>query len=174
MNPPDEVDAGRVLLRRWRVADAAELQRVVEEAQEHLRPWMLWAFGEYRALDFLGGCDERWAAGQSYAYALVVDGRVVGGVGCERRIGPGGMELGYWLHPDWTGRGLMTTAVEALLPVVFALPDVDRVQIWHDAANEPSAAIPRRLGFTEVARHHPPREEPRPGMAGTDVVWQLE
>ncbi|QFU86200.1 GNAT family N-acetyltransferase [Amycolatopsis sp. YIM 10] len=173
MRPPEEVVGRRVRLTRWSSADADELQRVVEEAQEYLKPWLFWAYGEYRAADFLHLSDEQWEAGKAYPYALRTEGRIVGAVGLERRIGPGGIEIGYWLHPSWAGRGLMTEAVAALLPVAFALPDVDRIQIWHDAANEASAGVPRRLGFTEVARHHPPREEPRPGMAGTDVVWEL-
>ena len=174
MRPPEEVAGERVHLRRWSTDDATELQRVVEEAQEHLKPWLVWAYGDYRAADFLGKVEEQWEAGTAYPYALRVDGRIVGSIGMERRIGPGGIEIGYWLHPDWTGRGLMTEAVAALVPVAFALPDVDRIQIWHDEANEDSGAVPRRLGFTEVARHRPAREEPRPGMAGTDVVWELE
>ena len=33
-------------LRRWKVADAIELQRVVTESAEHLRPWMAWMADE--------------------------------------------------------------------------------------------------------------------------------
>jgi ribosomal-protein-serine acetyltransferase len=85
-----------------------------------------------------------------------------------RRIGPGGLEIGYWLHAASTGRGLATAAVAALVGQAFALPDIERVEIVHDQANIASGAIPRRLGFTEIqrapgrkVRSHPARSASR-------------
>jgi RimJ/RimL family protein N-acetyltransferase len=43
---------------------------------------------------------------------------VIGSSGLMRRIGPGGLDIGYWLHPAWTGKGLATTAVAALTATV--------------------------------------------------------
>jgi ribosomal-protein-serine acetyltransferase len=33
--------------------------------------------------------------------------------------------------------------------------------------------VPRRLGFTEVARRSPPREPAFGGEVGIDVIWEL-
>jgi RimJ/RimL family protein N-acetyltransferase len=57
------------------------------------------------------------------------------------------VEIGYWLRADWTGRGLVTEAARAVLDVVSDMPRFSQVEIRCDARNEPSAAIPRRLGF---------------------------
>jgi RimJ/RimL family protein N-acetyltransferase len=91
----------------------------------------------------------------------------------ERNEVPDALEIGYWLHPAHTGHGYATTAAGLLVEEAFALPWVARVQIWHDAANAASAGVPRRLGFTEIARRTPPREPAFGGEVGIDVIWEL-
>jgi Acetyltransferase (GNAT) domain len=76
------------------------------------------------------------------SYAITTADAVVGSCGLMRRIGPGGLEIGYWLHPAYTGRGLATTAVAALMGQAFTLEDIDRVEIVHDAANTASGGVP--------------------------------
>ena len=83
------------------------------------------------------------------------------------------VEIGYWLHPAHTGRGLATAAAAELVEFAFGLDGVRRVQIWHDAANLASGGVPRRLGFTEIDRRTPPREPAFGDEAGVDVVWEL-
>jgi len=167
---------GPVVLRQWESGDVEALHRLVTEAQESLRPWMSWAVGQYTVEDaarFVAGCAENRAAGEAYPYAITVNGAPVGAAGLERNEVPDALELGYWLHPAHTGRGYATIAAGLLVDEAFALPWVARVQIWHDAANAASAAIPRRLGFTEVARRSPPREPVLAGEVGVDVIWEL-
>ena len=57
------------------------------------------------------------------------------------------LELGYWLDAAATGQGLATEACLALLAVAATLPGMTHVEIRCSAANGPSAAVPRRLGF---------------------------
>ncbi|GAB3499932.1 GNAT family N-acetyltransferase [Amycolatopsis cihanbeyliensis] len=176
MHPADTLARHRVRLLRWRETDVDTLFHVVTESLAHLRPWMAWAAPPYdhaAAADFVTRAQERWAGGESYAYAITVSGTTVGACGLERRIGPGALEIGYWLHPAHTGHGLATEAAAALVVQAFGLPDIDRVQIWHDLANTASAGVPRRLGFTEVARRAPPRYPLAPAEVGVDVVWEL-
>ncbi len=63
------------------------------------------------------------------------------------RIGPGAVELGYWVHVDFTGRGYATESARALTQAGLALSDVVRVEIHTDESNAISAGIPRRLGY---------------------------
>jgi RimJ/RimL family protein N-acetyltransferase len=48
---------------------------------------------------------------------------------------------------------------------------VDRIEIVHDELNVASAGVPRKLGFTEVARR--PLDLPPPAGTGTGIVWRL-
>jgi ribosomal-protein-serine acetyltransferase len=173
--PPESGISGRVELRRLRVDDAAVLYAVVDDAREHLAPWMPWASGQDLAgtAAFLAASEESWRSGEAYEYAILRDGELAGSCGLMRRIGPGGLDIGYWLHPAWTGRGLATTSAAALVRWAFELPGIDRVEIHHDAANTASAAVPRRLGFTEAGRAPVQGGPTAPAETGIDVTWRL-
>ncbi|MGW6925641.1 GNAT family N-acetyltransferase [Streptomyces sp. NPDC054950] len=101
-------------------------------------------------------------------------GVVVGSCGLHRRIGPGGLDIGYWLHHAWTGKGLATMAAAALVQAGRDLPGIDRIEIHHDAANSASGAVARRLGFTEVERVRVPGGPEAPGETGVQVRWRLQ
>ncbi|GAA2983612.1 GNAT family N-acetyltransferase [Actinokineospora diospyrosa] len=173
---PAVLSKSPVVLRRSSAADLDELLRVIQESIEHLRPWMAWAAEDptpetVRA--HIARCDEQWEGGVDFAYAITVDGSIVGRCGARFLAGTSGVEMGYWLHPGAVGRGFATTATEAMLAAVFALPEVEWVEIVHDTANPRSGAVPRRLGFREVARVSPPQEPITPGEDGVDVRWRL-
>lgn len=121
--------------------------------------------------EFLAGCERDWAAGAGFNYAILVDGAVAGSAGLMARIGPGGLEIGYWVHPAYTRRGLATAASAALTDQAFALQGIERVQIVHDERNSASGGIPRKLGFTEVERR-PLDHKPLAGT-GVGVVWEV-
>jgi ribosomal-protein-serine acetyltransferase len=166
---------GDVELRRWRAADAPRVYQIVTESLDHLRPWLPFAagFDRAKATQLADRFERDWESDAAYNYAITTRGAVVGSCGLIRRIGPGGLEVGYWLHPAHTGRGLATMAARALVEQAFALPNVDRVEIVHDTANTPSAGVPRRLGFIELERRASPPETLTPGEVGVDIVWRL-
>ena len=175
-SPPEVLSHGQVSLRRWRPDDAAALLAAVIESQEQLRPWMPWAehYDEDRAAEYLSQCDAQWASGSAFAYAIVVGDHIVGSAGLHDRVGGGGLEIGYWVHSRWTGRGIATDATAALTAAALALPGVDRVEIYHDAANAASGRIPAKLAYARLGER-PARDlwPPAPGETGTEVVWQV-
>jgi len=152
--PPDVLCEGSVTLRRMRPAYAEAIANAAVESLVHLQPWMPWATPEQVSADAQrerAKRDEGWCHGSDFAYVILDDSRaVVGGAGLHRRIGPGAIEIGYWIHVDHTGRGLATAAARALTAAGLALPDVERVEIHCDAANLRSMAITRKLGYRLV------------------------
>jgi ribosomal-protein-serine acetyltransferase len=171
--PAEILEHGPVTLRQYRADDLDVVFRSVTESLDHLRPWMPWAAGYTResAATFLAKAAADWAGGTEYNYAMIADGVLAGGCGLMSRIGPGGLEIGYWVHRDWTRRGLATAASAALVQAAFGLPGVERIEIVHDELNVASAGIPRKLGFTEVGRR--PLDLPPPAGTGVGVVWRL-
>ncbi|MEV7566238.1 GNAT family N-acetyltransferase [Streptomyces tanashiensis] len=173
--PRIELDGGLTLRAFEGEADLPEFFRVVDESVEHLRPWMPWVAEHSResTADFLAGRAELWESGDAYSYAIVLDGAVVGSCGLHRLddTPDGTVEIGYWLHPAVTGRGLATRAARALVEQAFLLPGVTGVEIVHDAGNHASAAVPSRLGFTDRLRR--PHEATAPGETGEERVWRL-
>jgi ribosomal-protein-serine acetyltransferase len=165
-----------LVVRLWTEDDAPALGRAVRESLEHLRPWMPWAARE--------PVDERerraWirqrladaADGGDLAYGLFLAGRVVGGCGLHHRVGPGGLELGYWVHHAFTRRGLATAAGRFLVGEAFAQPGIERVEIRHDVANRPSGGVAAALGFTPVGEQR--RTPEAPAETGRLRVWRLD
>ncbi|MEU9044747.1 MULTISPECIES: GNAT family N-acetyltransferase [unclassified Kitasatospora] len=174
--PRHVIDLGEVTLRRFAgEADFPEFFAVIEESVEHLRPWMPWVAEHSRAktTEYLATRAERWASGQDFAYAIVLDGAIVGACGLYRRddAPDDGLEIGYWLHPAAIGRGLASRAAAALVDQAFGLPGVECVDIVHDPGNRASGAIPARLGFTVHLRR--PSEAIAPAETGEEQVWRL-
>ncbi len=171
--PEDLLEHGPVTLRRHRADDLDAVFQAVTESLDHLRPWMPWAANYTResAAEFLAKSARDWADGTEFGYAITADGALVGGCALISRIGPGGLEIGYWVHRVWTRRGLATAASAALVDQAFRLPGVDRVEIVHDELNVASAGVPRKLGFTEVGRR--PLDPPPLAGTGVGVVWRL-
>ncbi len=171
---PDEViEHGPVTLRRYRAGDVDAVFGAVTASLGHLRPWLPWA-ADYRresAEEYVASSIEHWDDGTEYNYAITTAGVLAGSIGLMARIGPGGLEIGYWVHRAYTRRGLATAAAAALVEQAFRLPGVDRVEIVHDELNVASGAIPRKLGFTEVERR--PLDLHTPAGSGVGVVWRL-
>jgi RimJ/RimL family protein N-acetyltransferase len=150
---PETINVLDGALYRVRDADGVQIAIAVQMSLDHLRPWMSWATEAGAQVDVQNvRCREAeglWARGSDYIYALRHDlaGPVIGMFGLHRRVGPGAIEIGYWVHADFVGHGYATAAVAALTHEGAALTDVDRIEIHTDEANVTSAAIPRRLGY---------------------------
>ena len=171
--PDEEIEHGQVLLRRYREDDLDAVLAAVTESVGHLSPWLPWAANYSRAAAeaFLDSSDQSWADGTVYNYAITTAGALAGGIGLMARIGPGGLEIGYWVHQAFTRRGLATAAAAALVEQAFRLPGVDRLEIVHDELNVASGGIPRKLGFTEVGRCV--MDMSAPAGTGVGVIWRL-
>ncbi|MFJ8039483.1 GNAT family N-acetyltransferase [Kitasatospora sp. NPDC096147] len=168
------VDA-ELTLRAYQPADLPELRKVVEESLDHLVPWMPWASDDTpeRTAEFVDSRAEKWENGTDYTYAIVLDGAIAGSTGLFRREGDPAerREIGYWLHPAATGRGVVSRAARALTVEAFRLPEVAYVEIVHDDANRASGAVPARLGFTDLGTV--PSEKLAPADTGADRHWRL-
>jgi ribosomal-protein-alanine N-acetyltransferase len=130
-----DVDALGALLERSDLQDRRffELRRRELAAQPELLGWFVWA--------------------------VVVDDELVGHAGFH---GPPGrnaqndaeaVEIGYTIYPQYRRRGYATEAARALIAWANEQHGIRRFLFSIAPDNEPSLAIARRLGFSEVGRH---------------------
>ena len=172
---PDEVVSPRLRLRRWRPEDAPLLAAAVTASLDHLRPWMGWVAREpltvEQRAEMLASREGEWAAGGDAMYGVFRGHEVVGGCGLHHRIGPGGLEIGYWIHVDHVRRGYATELTRALTSAAFELPGIERVEIHHDKANAASGAVPRALGYERGPER--PDEVEAPAEVGVDCTWTM-
>lgn len=173
VRPPETIDLDGFHLRRPTLDDTQALHDAIVATFAELHTWMPWCkepveIGEQRG--FIERSATDWA-GQAAFNWLIVDagGNLIGTVGLMDRIGPGGLEIGYWLRTGATGRGVMTRAAARVTDIALALPGIDRVEIHCDAANVRSAAVPRRLGYR--LDREGPAEPAAPGESGLEQIW---
>lgn len=166
---------GDLVIRSWKQSDAEALARAIDESLEHLRPFMPWVASEPMSPAERRALIDRWnaeaEAGGDETVGLFLGDQVVGGSGLHRRIGEGGLEIGYWVHRDFTRRGIATAASKALTEEAFRRPGIDRVEIHHDVANVASGGVPLKLGFRLVGEQ--PREIKAPAESGVHRIWRV-
>ncbi len=98
-------------------------------------------------------------------------GQVLGLCGLHARLGPGRLEIGYWVDIRHTRRGVATLSAAMLTELAFSIPQIEAVEIHHDEANRLSGLVPARLGFERTATVSSPRRAP--GESGVEWQWCL-
>lgn len=119
---------------------------------------------------------EQARAGGDAVYSIVdphAEDAIAGGCGLHRRRQDTSLDIGYWLHPASTGRGVATAAAAALARVAFEVAGADVVRITCDEANAASAAVPERLGFVHVATLEERSAEHAPNASDRTSVWEI-
>ncbi|MFZ4177024.1 GNAT family N-acetyltransferase [Streptomyces griseoincarnatus] len=112
------------------------------------------------------------AADTASLHGLWLDGTLVGGVlTLNFDSAAGTCEVGCWLEPAGTGRGLVTRAMRVLIDWAVEERGIHRVEWVAASGNTASVAVARRLGMTrdgvrrEAHLHH--------GVRHDLEVWSL-
>lgn len=87
--------------------------------------------------------------------AVEVEGQAAGGIGVHRLndVYRHTAEIGYWLAEPFWGRGIITEAVRALVPVAFDLYPIRRMQAGVFSTNPASMRVLEKNGFFREAIH---------------------
>lgn len=172
--PPQRIDLGDLLVRRWRSEDLIPRFEAIAASFDHLHPWMDWLAEPMtleRQHDFGDAAAASWPSPDGSCHYGIFDaeGNLLGAIGLHDRVGPRMLELGYWCHVSHTGRGVITRAADALTRIALTLPGIDHIEIHCDEANIRSAAVPRRLGY-RLDRVEP-REARASAETGRGMFW---
>jgi RimJ/RimL family protein N-acetyltransferase len=180
VTPPPRVETPSFTLRVWSVEDAPLLREALAVSDAHLRAWTPWVVdGRVPGASLesrLAKHAEAFAARTEWVYGMFSpDGTaVLGGCGLYPRVGPGAIEIGYWLSVLHTGRGLATEAAAVLTRLAFAAPAVERVEIRCDPRNVASARVPHRLGYRVETNAAAVPDEFAVDRATADLmIWRL-
>jgi RimJ/RimL family protein N-acetyltransferase len=176
---PDQLTGDRVRLRRYRWSDATQVLAVLQANRDHLARWLPWAASpatDVSVAAFLSGAIDGYGS-RAADYAITepgpdgdgVESSYLGSMSLMDRIGPGALEIGFWLDEAHTGRGLVTQAARLLSDAARQLPGIQRVEIHCDGANRASAAVPERLGF-RLDRVEP-SERRASHESGRSMIW---
>lgn len=154
---PYRIETERLVIRCYEPRDAPLLKEAIDASLEHLRPRMPWTEAEPQTLEekveLTRYMRSLFDTGESFTYGIfdAEARKVLGGTGLHPRIGPGGLEIGYWIRASATRRGIATEACAAVARVGFEICGADRIEIRIDPRNQASFGVPRKLGFVEEA-----------------------
>ena len=172
-SPPERIEIDEFVLRRYAPDDDEQLHEAIAESYAEIHQWMPWCVDPVKIedrRDFIERAALDWATGAAFNYGIfAADLRQIGAVSLMDRIGPGGLEIGYWLRTDATGHGVMTRAVTRLTELGLGLPGITRIEIHCDEANLRSAAVPERLGY-RLDRVEDDQAQ-APGDSGRTMCW---
>jgi RimJ/RimL family protein N-acetyltransferase len=172
---PYRIETERLVIRCYEPRDAAPMKEAIDSSLEHLRDWMPWAADEPQTVEekteLIRYFRSNYDAGENFTCGIFDsdETQLLGGTGLHPRIGPGGLEIGYWVRASATRRGIATESSAALTRVGFEVCGADRVEIRIEPRNEASFGVPRKLGFVEEATLRR-RLYARPGGSLRDVT----
>ncbi|MCZ6559799.1 MAG: GNAT family N-acetyltransferase [Gammaproteobacteria bacterium] len=173
-----KIETDRLLMRCWSPEDAPKLRAALDESDQHLRPWIPWMKDEPKSIDetaaWLRVKRANFDLGKDFWFAIFdqKDLTLVGEIGLMTRAGPDAREVGYWINKSSEGKGYASEASAAVIRVAFEIDKVERIELYCAPENEPSVAIPRKMGFLHEATLAG-RYIDSEGVARDSMVWTL-
>lgn len=151
-NKLPEVETERLYLRQRLVSDAKDIFAYAS------LPEVTWPAGfppaesvEAEAYYLENIMPKRWSEKKIPAgYGICPKGsnRVIGSIDFNHRHADDVFEMGYLLHPDYWGQGIMPEAARAILEVGFNLVGLHKIEIECYSYNKASQRVAEKLGFT--------------------------
>jgi ribosomal-protein-alanine N-acetyltransferase len=153
--PLPTVDGDGVYLRAPQMSDYSEWTTLREASRAFLTPWEpTWPSDDLSRSAFrrrLRRYAEDQRADTSYAFFLFrkADDALVGGLtlaNIRRGVAQAG-SLGYWIGEPFARRGLMTGALQGLVPFAFGSLRLHRVEAACIPSNAASIRLLEKMGF---------------------------
>jgi RimJ/RimL family protein N-acetyltransferase len=173
--PPPVLETRRLVLRPLTHDDAPALQRRFPrwDVVRYLNPRVPWPYPADGAARFIEICLGEMARGEKHHWSIrLKDGpdELIGSINLWPDDGKSRDMRGFWLDPDFQGRGLMTEAADRVTD--YAFRDLDWSYLWVSNAepNRASARIKEKQGARLVDR------EPFRSVSGEGLrmVWLIE
>ena len=139
-------------IREATLADAAIIWQTIYDNRDYLRMWLPFVDALKDVADEEAFLKQLFAvpyADRSIVFVIGQGHELCGLVGFVTTDNVNHRtEIGYWLIPEYQGRGVMTRCVRHLCEWAVRERGMNSIRIRCAVGNAPSNAIPRRLGFT--------------------------
>jgi ribosomal-protein-serine acetyltransferase len=145
----------RLTLRQLRLDEAAAFFAVIDDNREYLRRWLPWVDTTQTVAAseaFIATTLEQRGRGQTYGYAIVCDGDVVGHTSLMHLADEQSPEIGAWIASPMSGRGITTLAVEALTDLATLTLKLAGVVIRSRPENIGSNRVAEKAGYRLIGQ----------------------
>lgn len=147
-----ELSNESIVLRPFRLDDAAAICQAVRDSIGELGQWLSWCHPDYALQDttaFLAARADAFQNDGEYAFAIVErsGGGFLGACGLNQfDRSASRANLGYWLRTSATGRGYATQAVQLVARWAFGSLGLERIEIVAARGNSASQRVAERAG----------------------------
>ena len=139
---------GPYALRRLRTEDAPDIFASIDTQRRHLGRWLPFVADTHRIEQTRQVVAGMLADTANPVFTLRSGNAFAGLIGFKSADSTTRtIEIGYWLRSEFQGRGIMTSAVQALCRLAFEEMGMERIEIRCALGNYRSNRIPQRLGF---------------------------
>lgn len=129
--------------------------KIVYHQRAYLRQWLPWVDHTKTVKDTAIFLEESRIFNDSkkrFTTFIFWEDELVGSIGFVNidegnKIG----EIGYWLHQEYQGKGIVGQTCKTLVAYGFTKLQLNRIEIKVASKNQKSRAIPNRLGFQHEA-----------------------
>lgn len=144
----------RLLLRKYTLADAAEMRRLINTREVALNTLRI-------PFPYPEGEAERWIASHQdrkeendhvFAITLRDSEQIVGTVGLHVKPDHDMAEIGYWIGVPFWGRGYATEAAAAVVHYGFETLSLNRIYAEHFSRNPASGRVLQKIGMQHEGR----------------------
>ncbi|RYX81702.1 N-acetyltransferase [bacterium] len=155
MNAQPTLETKRLILRPFRLEDAADVQRLAgahEIASVTLN--IPHPYEDGMAESFILSLETQWQQGRGATLAITQreSGQLVGCMGMGIRPQFQHAELGYWIGVPFWGQGYATEAGSAMLHFGFITLKLHRIYASHLAGNPASGRVQEKMGMKYEGR----------------------
>jgi ribosomal-protein-serine acetyltransferase len=132
-------------------SDAEEIFAIVGRHRASLGEWLTWIDATRTPADarrYAQFAQVQFESRVAFDYALRFGGAIVGAIGIHGiDWAHRSAQMGYWISPEATGKGIVTRAAAALTAHAFTHLDMHRLEIRCVVQNRKSRAVAERLGY---------------------------
>lgn len=141
----------RTTLRPIMMHDAESLFALIDNNRDTLGQWLDWVDSQENLADtqdYIKDSLARYGNYKGLDCGIWYDGQLCGLVSFNSwSLRNYKADIGYWLSPDFTGKGIMSQSVKALINYGFDVVGLHRMEILCAVHNERSCAVAKRLKF---------------------------
>ncbi len=101
----------------------------------------------YTAMDYQQHLAGLEANALWFSWMIMLDGKAIGAINFNAARSPGIYQGGYWLHPDYWGKGIATMAVSTALDYLRTHKHAQRIQAMVEPRNIASVRVLEKCGF---------------------------
>jgi ribosomal-protein-serine acetyltransferase len=146
----------QIELRMLRIQQAQPYYRVLAANRRFIGRWEGWVAATTleSTVHYIRAMVEQYTRGYGFAAAIyyrrnaLLPLQLIGNTSYRINRDNHSVEIGYWLAEQYTGNGIVTRSVRALIEKAFNEDALNRVVIRSALENYASCAVAERLGFT--------------------------